>query len=245
MPVKWDDKAMLDLFMVVLSVTRPSQFSPEQKAEIVQEMKIRGYDIVWNGIRLHRQDWDAPGLYKDLLASMAIACKPTADTLKEVSYHLYVNLTSTPLIFITMATNRQAWDGDAHRDLLIAMVDVLSPSGEQIRNIVERTTTMGYTYTPKAVVQHLQKLRRSATEGGASTASPKTPKQKAPRTPKKSTGKTSIKADPKRKVEFEDESTVDTPSKKPRFSQEIEDSDDFEVKKEIVAEDNLIDFGEP
>lgn len=42
---------MLDLFMIVLSVTGPSQFSQEQKDEIVREMNARGYDIVWNGLR--------------------------------------------------------------------------------------------------------------------------------------------------------------------------------------------------
>lgn len=47
--------------------------------------------------RIHRQDWDAPGLYKDLLASMTIACKPTADTLKEIVQDM--NLRGYPFTF--------------------------------------------------------------------------------------------------------------------------------------------------
>lgn len=46
---------------------------------------------------------------------------------------------------------RHTWDADSNKDLLIAMYETLSPSGEQIRSIVEKTTTMGYTFTPKAV----------------------------------------------------------------------------------------------
>ncbi len=48
-------------------------------------------------------------------------------------------------------TKRHNWDGESHKDLLLATIDVMRPSGEQFRNIVERTTNMGYTFTVKAV----------------------------------------------------------------------------------------------
>lgn len=50
-----------------------------------------------------------------------------------------------------MSHYRHTWDGDSNRDLLIAMTEVVSPSAEQIRSIVEITTAMGYSFTPKAV----------------------------------------------------------------------------------------------
>ncbi|CAK7217176.1 hypothetical protein SBRCBS47491_003083 [Sporothrix bragantina] len=30
------------------------------------------------------QNWDAPGVYRDVLTAMATACKPSTDTLKEI-----------------------------------------------------------------------------------------------------------------------------------------------------------------
>ncbi|CAK7230731.1 hypothetical protein SCUCBS95973_007671 [Sporothrix curviconia] len=73
MPVKWDEKAMADLFVSVISVTCPTM-TEDQKDQIVANMQSRGHDI----------NWDAPGLYRDVLAAMATACKPSADTLKEI-----------------------------------------------------------------------------------------------------------------------------------------------------------------
>ena len=51
MPVKWDENAMAALFLSMLSVICPTQMTDVQKDQIVAEMKGRGYDVVWNGIR--------------------------------------------------------------------------------------------------------------------------------------------------------------------------------------------------
>ncbi|KAL1903647.1 hypothetical protein Sste5346_000276 [Sporothrix stenoceras] len=143
-----------------------------------------------------------------------------------------------------MASNyRHTWDADSNKDLLIAMAETLSPNGEKIRAIVERTTAMGYAFTPKAVSQHLQKLRRttgdSSSSGPSTPKTPKTPKiPKTPKTPKaKATPKTGGKRKAAVKSEDDDSLKEDSPSSPKKVKTEgsiAEDGDDLAVKSEYV-----------
>jgi hypothetical protein len=51
MPVKWDEKTTSDLFLAILNVVGPSDYSQEQKGAIVMALKAQGYDVNWNSIR--------------------------------------------------------------------------------------------------------------------------------------------------------------------------------------------------
>lgn len=51
MPVKWDAETEADLLLAIYAVTTPAELSKEQKDEIVNIMKQKGHDIVWNAIR--------------------------------------------------------------------------------------------------------------------------------------------------------------------------------------------------
>ncbi|KAL2160338.1 hypothetical protein VTH06DRAFT_1511 [Thermothelomyces fergusii] len=74
---------------------------------------------------------------------------------------------------------RMTWDHRADHDLLTAMMQELQPSQEQLRGVMARMHSFGYTCTVKAITQHLQKLRRKeekAAGGGANGEGPSTPK---------------------------------------------------------------------
>ncbi|OAA64404.1 hypothetical protein SPI_03051 [Niveomyces insectorum RCEF 264] len=140
-----------------------------------------------------------------------------------------------------MSVNRQAWDATAHLDLLVAVWDTLQPTGEQIRHILERTSEMGYSYTNRALTQHLQKLRRTATDAGTSApGTPKTPKTpRTPRTPKvKGTpSKNSKRKSVKEEIDDGDDAAY-SPSKKVKQETEMFGSEDHSVKKTGVTSEN-------
>ncbi|KAL2171638.1 hypothetical protein VTG60DRAFT_2206 [Thermothelomyces hinnuleus] len=77
---------------------------------------------------------------------------------------------------------RMTWDHRADHDLLTAIMQELQPSQEQLRGVMARMHSFGYTCTVKAITQHLQKLRRkeekatgSGGANGEGSLTPKTP----------------------------------------------------------------------
>ncbi|KAK4250142.1 hypothetical protein C7999DRAFT_12098 [Corynascus novoguineensis] len=92
---------------------------------------------------------------------------------------------------------RMTWDHHADHDLLTAIMQELQPSQAQLRSVVARMHSFGYTCTLKAITQHLQKLRRKEekiTSGGRSGDGPSTPKTPGGR--KKNTPGGSVKNEP-------------------------------------------------
>ncbi|CAK7197728.1 hypothetical protein SEUCBS139899_000376 [Sporothrix eucalyptigena] len=135
-----------------------------------------------------------------------------------------------------MSNYRHTWDAKSDQDLLIAMYEVFSPSAEQIRQIVQRTTSMGYSVTCKAVSQHLQKLRRTTTGESGSASAPSTPK--TPRTPKTSRAKATAKSGGKRKNNAKAEEGEDAQSDEANAVKKVKtgEANDLAVKNELTSE---------
>ncbi|KAL2149487.1 hypothetical protein VTH82DRAFT_8138 [Thermothelomyces myriococcoides] len=88
---------------------------------------------------------------------------------------------------------RMTWDHRADHDLLTAIMQELQPSREQLRGVMARMHSFGYTCTIKAITQHLQKLRRKEekTAGGEGSPTPKTPGGRKKNAVKKEPGSSS------------------------------------------------------
>ncbi|EGO56775.1 hypothetical protein NEUTE1DRAFT_123234 [Neurospora tetrasperma FGSC 2508] len=78
-----------------------------------------------------------------------------------------------------VAETRMTWNHNADKHLIGCVVDEIVPGEETYRNLAARMNTLGYGCTPKAVKQHLQKLRRKegvsaavASDSGANTSTP-------------------------------------------------------------------------
>ncbi|EPE07455.1 hypothetical protein F503_08106 [Ophiostoma piceae UAMH 11346] len=87
--VKWDDKATADLFVSMMAVVCPTM-NEAQKEAITTEMQGRGYDVVWNGIRLHTMSkWEST-LKDDLIQALYTYSPPTgADQKKDIAAYLH------------------------------------------------------------------------------------------------------------------------------------------------------------
>ncbi|KAL0470504.1 hypothetical protein QR685DRAFT_544174 [Neurospora intermedia] len=78
-----------------------------------------------------------------------------------------------------VAETRMTWNHNADKHLIGCVVDEIVPGEETYRKLAARMNTLGYGCTPKAVKQHLQKLRRKegvsaavASDSGANTSTP-------------------------------------------------------------------------
>ncbi|KAL2263271.1 hypothetical protein VTK26DRAFT_7536 [Humicola hyalothermophila] len=97
-------------------------------------------------------------------------------------------------------SERMTWDHRADHDLLTAIMQELQPTQEQLRGVMNRMHSFGYSCTVKAITQHLQKLRRKEGSGPAAAndsgpGTPKTPAKKRA-TPKKDTPASGSKRKP-------------------------------------------------
>lgn len=171
MPVKWDDKAMLDLFMVVLSVAGPAQFSTEQKNEIVQEMKNRGYDTVWNGIRYYFPNticllcFFFPSflqthfclLFSTSLHSAPVSFLPiAANFATRFTAPLFLHSITCHHLLSTVTMSK--WEGSMKDDLLQAFFNYTAPAAEQKQQIVAYLEQKGYAVTWDAIRYIFQSL---------------------------------------------------------------------------------------
>ncbi|KAK3946302.1 hypothetical protein QBC46DRAFT_444446 [Diplogelasinospora grovesii] len=164
--------------------------------------------------------------------------------------------------FFGKMSDRMTWDHHADHDLLTAITQELQPSQEQLRAVMARMHSYGYSCTVKAITQHLQKLRRkegtgpatnsggNGSDGGNGTASPapKTPrggKKRAPPSASKTPGSATGKRKGKAAAELssavaldDDDEEVDfqTPTKKMKKEikeSKMEDDDEFEIFGEV------------
>ncbi|KAJ4412479.1 hypothetical protein N0V85_003693 [Neurospora sp. IMI 360204] len=79
-----------------------------------------------------------------------------------------------------VSETRMTWNHNADKHLIGCIVEEIVPGEETYRNLAARMHTLGFTCTPKAVKQHLQKLRRkegvsAAAAGSDSGANSSTP----------------------------------------------------------------------
>ncbi|KAK1779420.1 hypothetical protein QBC45DRAFT_392496 [Copromyces sp. CBS 386.78] len=63
---------------------------------------------------------------------------------------------------------RMTWNHNADKHLIGCVVEEMLPGEDTYRSLAARMHALGYTCTPKAVKQHLQKLRRK--EGSSAAA---------------------------------------------------------------------------
>ncbi|VBB83811.1 Putative protein of unknown function [Podospora comata] len=151
--------------------------------------------------------------------------------------------------------SRMKWDLQANHDLLLCLVQELSPSQDQLRAVMEQMHELGYTCTVKAITQHLQKLRRkdtAANDGPAEGSS-----ANAPETPAKTRGgKAAAKKTPgsnKRKDQAaaagdngtDNEEADPTPAAKKRRGVKKEAPKSDTIVKKEDSEDDHDSYGQP
>ncbi|TLD04911.1 uncharacterized protein PgNI_09726 [Pyricularia grisea] len=159
---------------------------------------------------------------------------------------------SLPKTLFKMSGGRVShrWDDKSDRDLLIAVVTelTLTPTSEQMKNIVQRCHEAGYTFTISAATQHLQKLKKKD-PNGPGAATPSTPKGKkttasAASSATKSTskrGRQSSKVFTDMDNDEDDDFNNGSLAKKPKTEQKAEtDSKIDQVKAEHVEEEDAI-----
>ncbi|KAK1832735.1 hypothetical protein QBC39DRAFT_433035 [Podospora conica] len=154
---------------------------------------------------------------------------------------------------------RMTWDHETDQQLLICMSQVALPSAAQIKEVAElMETKFEHNLTPKAITQHLQKLRRKEIGGGTgsgdASSTPKTPaskKKAAPAAKTASTGRKRKTAKQSATVAAfmqgdDDDDDEETPSKKKvKKSAAAADDDEEDVKQEIIDiadEDNPVSY---
>ncbi|TLS23060.1 uncharacterized protein PpBr36_06306 [Pyricularia pennisetigena] len=165
MPMKWDDGAVAMLCGTIVAILGTDGITQDQKDAIVQRMNSAGYDVAWNGIRFE----DIKGhLFEAIWRVTAPSFGP--DQQMAVISHLKAK-------GIEMTWDAVRWDDKSDRDLLIAAITELTPTPEQMKNIVQRCHQAGYTFTVSAATQHLQKLKKKDPMG-PSGPTPSTPKSK-------------------------------------------------------------------
>ncbi|KAL2265560.1 hypothetical protein VTJ83DRAFT_6660 [Remersonia thermophila] len=139
-----------------------------------------------------------------------------------------------------MASERMTWDHTADHHLLLALVQELAPSQEQLQSVMLRMHEFGYKCTAKAITQHLQKLRRkdeAKKDGDGSAATPKSGRKRAT---KKEPGSSTAKRKKAVANPEDDDEPVATPSKKPKVKKETKVKEEPDVKQESDDEHDIV-----
>ncbi|KAK0740660.1 hypothetical protein B0T18DRAFT_491254 [Schizothecium vesticola] len=203
-------------------------------------------------------NWDNEA-HLALLQALVLKAPPSAaqwdDVLEEVGKKGYIYTSSAAV----PAADRMAWDHEADRQLLICLAEASFPSSTQISEVVTLMQRhFGRNITPKAVSQHLQKLRRKEVGGGGGSngegsSTPKAPGGKKKATTPAKTASTGKKRKTGKQPDLvssilsnsgddEDDDDYDTPSKK-KIKQAI--SRNNAVKQEAVELQDEEDSFEP
>ncbi|KAJ1338125.1 high mobility group AT-hook protein 2 [Microdochium nivale] len=128
----------------------------------------------------------------------------------------------------TEAGGRTIWNDKTRSDLLIAIMDNISPTDAEVDRIMAKVNEQGYIYNWSAAKQHIQKLKRKEGGGTASTASTPaaTPSSKAGGGRKRKTDATAAGG-----------ADAPTPTKKSRGrkpkKEKADDDEDFEEKVKL------------
>ncbi|KAH9431246.1 hypothetical protein MCOR02_008548 [Pyricularia oryzae] len=223
-----------DLFEAIWRATAPT-FGPEQQSAVITHLKAKGIEMTWDAVR-------APGLHEDLVAVLLKQDLVSTENWKAVLAGMH-----EAQYQFTWRGFETIWDDRARSVLLQAVMDVAPPSADQWESIMEKVQESGYSYTPKAALQHLQKLKKKD-PNGPGAATPSTPKGKktaasATGSAAKSTSKRGRK--PAKKVLDADDDEEDdfdaSPSKKTKTEDKAEnDAKVDRVKAEHVEEDDAI-----
>ncbi|KAK0705120.1 hypothetical protein B0H67DRAFT_649487 [Lasiosphaeris hirsuta] len=151
---------------------------------------------------------------------------------------------------------RMTWDHKADHDLLTAMTQEFQPSQEQLRSVMARMHSFGYTCTVKAITQHLQKLRRkegsgpaAKSDGGEGSSTPKSAKKRpAPASGKKTASAKKAAAAKLSDPQDDSEPDMESPSKRVKTEKarkgkgvkKEESGDEQPVKKEEQDDDENV-----
>ncbi|KAL2263270.1 hypothetical protein VTK26DRAFT_7535 [Humicola hyalothermophila] len=166
-----------EAIMLSLYTVMQANLGPAAQAEIIREMKARGYDVTWNALRtVTMVKWDEirddlfeailsvnPPLQKEqqdrIVAMMnkrghqigwnAIRTWPPPSPHRTTKFIKTVRVTQT-----TMPGRRtlQNWDAETHEAVLLALVEYMKPTGSDWSAVVASLHAKGYTFTEGALI---------------------------------------------------------------------------------------------
>ncbi|KAK0741700.1 hypothetical protein B0T21DRAFT_432990 [Apiosordaria backusii] len=151
---RWED-IKDDLFEIIYHIHAP--LSAEQKDAVVKEMRSRGFNIGWNGIRyrptvdfLLLLSFPSDYLYfpSHLSRSLFSSVRPsTLDAATTFRPHTITMSSRAPRAPRTL----QKWDSETHTDILLAVCQHMKPTKVDWQSITEILQVKGYTFTSGAL----------------------------------------------------------------------------------------------